>query len=84
MNTIGQMLLKCTISENIFQQSMSFGLVLNDRTLYIYLYVITLTLLTAQLEKFLALYLKTSLSVLRTMSLLLKAMGKQSVMVTCA
>ena len=25
MNTIGQMLLKCTISENIFQQSMSFG-----------------------------------------------------------
>ena len=76
MNTIGQMLLKCTISENIFQQSMSFGLVLNDRTLYIYLYVITLTLLTAQLEKFLALYLKTSLSVLRTMSLFLKAMGK--------
>ena len=63
--------------------SMYFCLILNDRTLYIYIFIITLTLLTHQPEKFLVLCLKTSLRVLRKMSSLLKAMGKQLVMVTC-
>ena len=35
--------------------SMYFGLVLNDRTLYIYIFIITLTLLTPQPEQFLVL-----------------------------
>ena len=61
--------------------SIYFGLVLNDRTLYIYIFIITLTLLTPQPEKFLVLCLKTSLTVLRTMSSLPKATGKRLVMV---